>query len=481
MNCNCLPKKHDYHKAIFILVAVCAALTLAPGLFMGIGSDPDGWREYSAGQSLFSTGVYHPSRTPGDPLFEYIVGFLSLFGSPIVSNLFVIITYIVSVIAFWSIAKGTKCRYLITVLYALTPVILINSNSTVDYIPALSFLLCSYACLKMGILNLSAIFLALSIGVRITGVLFLAPASLYLYLNKFSIRRIIVYIFIALSIGFLFYVPILIHDGLRMFKMPISPFDARMYFVTTVYRSMMLFGPIATVILLICVIKNIFNLKISFIDAIRRTTPEAMVEVVTIALFSILFIRHSLKTRYLLPIIPFIYLNITRWFSNKDLIVVSMAIISFGIVTVDLKGGQSGGRQLAFRAAHGLIYEDIKLREQIERVRTHIADPRINPKSVVLSGMGEMLTYHNPNLIKADWREISAEIDPHGIEEGDNVYRIDNGVKDTYLVYAMSKQNIQILLKEGYSIYYFGDAPAICVHYLGYHPKEFGTKLDISG
>ena len=158
-----------------------------------------------------------------------------------------------------------------------------------------------------------------------------------------------------------------------------------------------------------------------------------------------------------------------------------MAIISFGIVTVDLKGGQSGGRQLAFRAAHGLIYEDIKLREQIERVRTHIADPRINPKSVVLSGMGEMLTYHNPNLIKADWREISAEIDPHGIEEGDNVYRIDNGVKDTYLVYAMSKQNIQILLKEGYSIYYFGDAPAICVHYLGYHPKEFGTKLDISG
>jgi hypothetical protein len=347
-------------------------------------------------------------------------------------------------------------------------------------VPALAFMICAYALVQMGKIELSAIVLAMSIGVRITGILFLFPIAIYLYLNHYRILRILSYVLIASSVGFLFYIPILMQDGLGMFKMPVSPFGIHMYLISIIYRGCMLFGPLGSGVLLFFSFRNWYGVKSTVVDAAKGKNPDAIVELVSIALFVVLFIRHPLRTQYLLPVIPFIYLCIARWFSYKEIIVTAVSVMLFGIVTIDLKGGESGERRFAFKIANGVIYQDFKDRDRIEQIRRHIAGVHTNQKSVVLSGMGEILTYQNPNLVKTDWRGISTNLDPHGIQESDNIYKISNGVKDTYLVYSMSKQNIQVLLEEGYSIYYFGDAPAICVYYYGYHPKDFGSKLEIS-
>ena len=475
----CSPDTSLYRKALFGVVALYAGLSLLPGMFIGFGSNPDGWRSYSAGQLFFSTGVYHPSRTPGNPLFEYMAGFLSLFGPSIISNSFVLLTYIISIIAFWRLAYKSRSRYLITALYALTPIIIINSNSTHDYVPGLAFMLCAYALAQMGKIELSATLLSLSVGIRLSNCLFIFPAIIYLYLTHYGIRRIFRYCCIATSLSILFYLPIFMQLGTRMFKMPVSPFATNMYIVSIVYRGVMLFGPLATGVLLFCLFRNLSNLKSTFSDIIRGQNTEATVELLSILLFFSLFIRHPLRTEYLLPIIPFVYLNISRWFSHKELIAVTVAVVLFGIVTVDMKGGNPGERRLAFNISNGIIYRDFAARKRIEGIRTHIANSNITHKSIILTGMGETLTFQNPDLIKADWQEVSTKIDPSEVNEIDNIHKIRNGAKDIYLVYSMSQNNIQILREEGYSIYYLEDAIAICVYNYKYHPKDFGSRLDI--
>jgi hypothetical protein len=480
MSNSCNPDTPFYRRALLSVAVLYAGLTLLPGMFIGFGSNPDGWRSYSAGQSFFSTGVYHPSRTPGNPIFEWIAGFLSLFGSSIISNSFVLLTYIISIIAFWRLAHNSRCRYLITALYALTPILVINSNSTHDYVPGLAFLLCAYALVQTGKIELSAILLALSVGIRISNCLFIFPAVIYLYLNHYGIRRIFRYCCIAASLSILFYLPIFMQDGISMFKLPVMPITMDMYIVTIIYRGVMLLGPLATGVLLFCLFRNLSDLKSTFSDTIRGKNAEATVELLSILLFSLLFIRHPFRTEYLLPIIPFVYLNISRWLSYKELIAVTVAVLLFGIITVDMKGGKPGERRLAFNISNGIIYRDFEARKRIERIRTHIANSDITHKAIILTGMGETLTFQNPDLIKADWQEVSTKIDPGEVQEFDNIHKIRNASKDIYLVYSMSEHNIQVLRDEGYSVYYLDEAIAICVYFYKYHPRDFGSKLDIS-
>jgi hypothetical protein len=265
-----------------------------------------------------------------------------------------------------------------------------------------------------------------------------------------------------------------------MFKLPVIPGTIDMYIVSIMYRGVMLFGPLATGVLLFCLFRNLSNLKSTFSDIIRGKNPDAAVELLSILLFSLLFIKHPFRTEYLLPIIPFVYLNISRWLSYKELIAVTVVVVLFGIVTIDVKGGKPGERRLAFNLSNGIIYRDFEARKRIERIRTHIANSNITHKSVILTGMGETLTFQNPDLIKADWREVSTKIDPGEVQEFDNIHKIRNGAKDIYLVYSMSEHNIQVLREEGYSVYYLDEAIAICVYFYNYHPRDFGTKLDIS-
>src|SRR5947209_2814131 len=55
---------------LFALAVVPATL---PRLLLNYGTDEDAWRSANAAANLAATGVYNPSRLPGNPLFEYVL------------------------------------------------------------------------------------------------------------------------------------------------------------------------------------------------------------------------------------------------------------------------------------------------------------------------------------------------------------------------------------------------------------------------
>ena len=63
-------------------------LIFLPFLFQGnIGSDWDSYASFASGMLLINEGVYIPSRPPGFPLYEFIVG---IFGTISVRALLII-------------------------------------------------------------------------------------------------------------------------------------------------------------------------------------------------------------------------------------------------------------------------------------------------------------------------------------------------------------------------------------------------------
>lgn len=457
-----------------LLAVVVIGLTL-PRLAINYGMDGDGIRGMMAAEHLVATGSYEPSRLPGNPLFEYILAGASLIDGHFLTNCIALLCFCLCIWAFAILTEDRKDRPLLVCLFALTPILLVNAAVTMDYLPEIAAILWSTVAAKRGKPARAYLLLGLATGIRLSAAVFVLPLGLFFVLRGMPVLRVIAGSILGTMIGLSFYVPILMHHGLSAFVVPVHAYHGLGYVAFTGYKLVMLFGPIATVGIVVVLLTNLRSVYAKIKTDVQDRSPSFFLESAAAVMFTIVFLRHSDESEYLIPAVPFIYLLLSRWLDRKRLVILTVLVVSFAFVSVELKGGESGRRRITVKPAWGIVVKDFLDRRELEALRQGIGRFDKSKKAVILTGYGPMLGYDNPDLVKTGYREISPRLDPKGISEDDLIVRIPH--KDVFLVNGLSKSSVELLQKEGYTLYYLSaSAPSHAMHSWGYDPQKIGLK-----
>ncbi len=180
-------------------------LSRLPFLFDGYGSEEDAWGLALTSIKIHSSGIYEYSRLPGHPFQELVYALLANQGAFV----FNLCTALISSFGFlylykliFLLRKSRSQAFLSSLLSSFIPIIFINSTNAMDYMWAFAFIVMSIHYLVKQNIIVSALFLAIACGCRVTSVLFI-PLLFYFLYTQFKITNLSVYIkFIS---GFLFF------------------------------------------------------------------------------------------------------------------------------------------------------------------------------------------------------------------------------------------------------------------------------------
>ena len=189
------------------LLAITAAVTL-PIFWLGYGTDIDVEDVLLAGERI-RNGDYAPSRNPGVPVVETIVGLLDPVGGHILINLATAAALALTVIGIarlvraWDHDNGD----LVAVAFLASPVTLIAGTSTGDFIWALAFFVwAALAHLRNNTL-LAGLLFGLAIGSRGTTVLLVVMFLVADGWDRAHRRRCLTTAAVALPLGAALFIP----------------------------------------------------------------------------------------------------------------------------------------------------------------------------------------------------------------------------------------------------------------------------------
>jgi hypothetical protein len=185
----------------------------APFLNYGYGTDPDAWRVAVTGQYLIDYGKYFPSRLPGNPLHELVLAPLVPAGW-VATNLATALIALVGVYLFARIVAELRLPSpaVLTVGFAFTPLLFINSVATMDYMWTLTWILGAYYATIRRSPLLAGVLIGLAIGFRLQS--FIAGVPLvYLMWRRGDWKQIFPFGFAAAGVTVAAFAPVLVTYG----------------------------------------------------------------------------------------------------------------------------------------------------------------------------------------------------------------------------------------------------------------------------
>ncbi|HEY8164381.1 MAG TPA: hypothetical protein VIF83_02405 [Gemmatimonadaceae bacterium] len=475
----------------FVLALTVCSMVM-PRAFIDYGQSGDAWDNALDAMTLvregFFVGVPHLIRfPPGVPLFSYVLMPVVQWGH-VATNLTVFAFYLLSVLLFHKIVAGDRHRRILTVLFALTPILITDAAITQDFVCGLSMLLGGYLALSNSRYVLAGFLLGLAIGFRVTNVLFLIPATLFVYFGRAERRPGMTWISVAslwataIAVGLALYLPIIANAGFEIF-VPGEAFGTlspRTRVPVAAYNLITVFGviPLIGALTLLCVERT--SVWHAIRQDVRQKSAVLACAVTMIALHVALCIRFTAKPDYFIPAIPFVYVLAGRYLSRSGLVLVAALVASYCVVGVELKGGPSGQRSLTVRPAWGLVADDYRMRAELSTLRSALVDLRNLGKAVIITGMGGVLTRDNPALEITERAAISPtlQVDTprvHRIAQPD-VHRVIGS--NVVLIATLSRSNVEIVRRAGYDVYMFSEyGPSGIVATFGYDPYAAGIHV----
>ncbi len=304
----------------------------------GYGTDPDAWRAVVAAQRLLETGVYVPSRSPGNPLVEYVLAAMLAIGlgssfwiglvTAILSGVAVALLYVI----LWPL--GPARAFAGSAAFAFTPAVYVAGLGAMDYLWGVTFFLAASLCASRRHVWPAAVLLGLAVAVRPTNVLTVIPVVRLLSVPP---RRLVAPLCCAMLIALVFYLPEILALGTAVLR----PADGAHNVLQGIhFGTVGLFGALGFVGVVIATVSAIRN-RTDTVESelLGRTDRWAIAGVVV---FSLLFVVLPHESGYLLPALVGLYWLVCRHARTNALwVMVSLLIISCLLIKVDEKPGRT--------------------------------------------------------------------------------------------------------------------------------------------
>ena len=369
---------------VFLLVC---ALVVLPLCFLGYGSDNDTYTVLDSGVSTWHLHLPETSRNPGYWVFEAIVFGLRHVGGSLATNLATLVVALLILWRFLVIANrlDVKFPYLLAASLTATPVFAIAATSTVDYLWSLLGIALFVELLLEDRLALAVLPAAFAFAIRGANGPLIAGAILgAIVVNPRRAPRLLG---VGLAAAILGGLPMIESYRLANHSFaftqalagPDSMWSARMRVGRFVYKSLYLFGPVASAFLLVC------SISPAAISSQRRESkplpsPEALafrsravpLFVGIIVANALLVLRYPIEISYLIPAAFFLLLLVAAKLERRSLAIgVVVAILSLNFITPQFAQpnipGHATGASFHPSLEPGILVEDIRLRRTVRQ------------------------------------------------------------------------------------------------------------------
>jgi hypothetical protein len=469
-----------------------------PWLDLGYGTDPDAWRVALSADRVLSKGLeeYLPSRLPGYPLHEFVtVPFIS--GGWVWTNLSTILISLVGVYLFARIlnALNLSGRGVLTLAFAFAPLMWINSVTTLDYMWALTFILAAYLALLRERPSLGGLMLGAAAGFRLTSLIMAVP-FLLLLLRDGQRPAIRPFLSAAAVVTAVCYLPVVVIYGAATANF----YDADVPLLNVLRLlgkdALGILGALAVLLGLVLSARRLARLPRDTLS-----DPHVLVWVSAIFLYALSFSRLPHEVAYLLPIFPFGFFLMSRYFQRTVLVGVASVIVLAGFVDITSPGDEIDREAFTnARIGEGMLFSDLDtLRNQIGFADEVMeATEEIPDRSVVLTGFifPELAMLNrdrlelgildrdwvNLGVLDRDWLELGIlERDYDAISMlSDRGAAVDRERKVFY-VWLLKWETFREFQNDGYKVFYVNDAAISTFNVFGYRPAYMGAQeLDLS-
>ncbi|MGI8709491.1 MAG: hypothetical protein ACR2LA_00630 [Acidimicrobiales bacterium] len=324
-------------------VAVAAAVPLVTS---GPGNDLDVANVFRSGRSIARHLSYAPSRPPGAPVHEAIVGAFDLLGGPLLTNLAsllaagALLAGLDRLLRRESVGRGGRWA---VALVAANPWFVIAATSTADYVFALAFVVGAALALRDGRPVLAGLLAAAAMGCRIgSGALVLALLIAEITGRRETGgrpegsgagRRAVVAGIAAAAATVVVFVPsALAAGGLSFADNDFSTASPVVQLGRAFAKDVTLLGPVATVVALLAVP--------AVWTALRRWPTSWLVRfsVVGLVLSQALFIRFPWKMAHLLPGLLCVAVLLAVALDDRRRLLIALVVLQalFCLVRLDL-------------------------------------------------------------------------------------------------------------------------------------------------
>lgn len=425
----------------------------------GFGSEEDAWGYAVNAQLMEQSHTYEYARMPGHPVVEYVYSWLPV-KEAWIFNICTALLSTIAVVFFFLILDRYRLQAVIgSLMLAFTPAFYIHSSDAMDYNWSLCFLLGSFYFLGKRWLLLSAFFLALATGCRITAAVAIVPFLYYLFLASESRKNIFQFLLLTLILVFLIYAPAIKHYGFSFFDY-VNQFGYPPL-IKSLYKAS--FGVWGTTGLLATGISII----VSAIEYFRKSYSSAYRPLISsiillVFLFVILYFYEPHKSGYLIPVIPFVIVFILLFVKNviHQIWICAMLIAGCFFAGINLADDNRSAtpsdfaiiktihhQKVAFDLLSGSVTDDYKKRWARINYTNKVIDAagRLEGKSVIISGY-----WLNNILIQVQGREKENILFKHYLNrdemqklslEGFKIYYIKGQDKDNDRCYKENFTN----------------------------------------
>jgi glycosyl transferase family 87 len=358
-----------------------------PWLGTGYGAETDAYRVALSGLHLWRDGEYLPSRLPGYPLHDLLMAPLVQIGGSVATNLATVIASLMGVLIFARIlrALASPVRGLLVIAFAFTPFLIVNSVQTKDYPWALTLLLGAYLASLKRQSVLSGLLLGLGAGCRITTGLFAVPLLL-LYVDRRSWRGALSFLTAFALTGFAVFLPVTLQYGRGFLAYADSRISPDIVIRSIGQYSIGALGALATVVALLCSWRRLIALP-----AALRSNVQLRIWILTVLLYTALFLRLPIDIAYLIPIYPFGFLLLGQ-VVNRFLLAGVVAMILFsGLIDLDISAMHNLNMATFVRTARPCrscaeLFHDRHVRSLYVDYATELGRTPLPPHTVVLTG-----------------------------------------------------------------------------------------------
>jgi hypothetical protein len=381
------PSRPSLTRAQLLLLAAWVAM-VAPLVTLGYGSHSDDWLVYRAAHQTWETGSYVRSRSTGFPLYELLVTPFVHFGSWYLANALSLLgggAFLLALFRLWN--RGHLRHPLPFVLgTAFLPVFVKNAGSTTDFIPGVAVLAWSYVLLTEGRALGGAAVLGLAAGFRLSNGALVLPAAWMVRRRGGSFALVAGLAAVATAVGALAFSPVMVRYGLgnalaRERLVESMPWLTRL--VVAGYNGTQFYGLLGSILLVLLLGRALWRRPRTLTAEDR---PFLAFHLLNVAVFVALYATLPYKPEYLFPILLSVAFLADRLLTRRWLIALTLVLLSYHVVQLDIRGGASGARRMRPALTAGFTLRDIEDRRFKLSVRKAAVESRLERPTVLLYG-----------------------------------------------------------------------------------------------